>query len=56
MIKTFRELVKNIDMVLFNEFPKVCDDYELEYWKDCNEEYDEDIDIYQWFVISPNNA
>lgn len=51
MKKTFKEITKDIDMVLFNNIIKIDYELELEVWNDYDEDCEEHKDIYQYFVI-----
>lgn len=54
MKKTFKEITRNIDMVLFNQVTEVSEYLELETWEEFYIEDGEEIykDIYQYFAIS----
>jgi len=54
MKKTFKEITRNIDMVLFNQVTEVSEYLELEAWEEFYIEDNEEIykDIYQYFAIN----
>jgi len=54
MKKTFKEITRDIDMVLFNKVIEVEDYLELEAWEEFYLENGEEVykDIYQYFAIN----
>lgn len=56
MKKTFKEITRDIDMVLFNKIISIEDYLELEAWEEFYVEDEEEIykDIYQYFAVNEN--
>jgi len=52
MKKTFKEITRDIDMVLFNQITEVSEYLELEAWNDFDSENDRYKEIFQYFAIN----